>query len=575
MLHSVSPFFAISSGLARAINGCLVSRRLSPAGQSDHSDNPYAVTPMGAIARRALGLAPPHLRETAAERWLRRVNAPGPAAEHVFQFLLDDSELTVTKGANNFYTRQYRQYLNATMGVFAMTAETALLGCAAEPDGFLFRRTRPVCAAMVEDVNSAPPILVLDHQSVAVPLLLPTPRGDDPTRAIDFWLAGRNDMPNSYKQLVAGDEIRCATPRARARRRSAVAALIELADAVRKTKRLAILALHPRDPDAMGLHITLFGVELINPDQLAHDYALDQDFIARWRDVAESTGRLLRFFVGGTEEVFTQCSQNLFVKRRAPRPSNALRAGWPDAWNPGQPLEALIAKQFELFQVTASASGLPGVSPRNGRISKAAFVCHSHGGARLLIPYFTGNAVHGHAAKLWSNPSGAIVIWDDHTSLSATTISGRSHIASHEWVEKNHPEAAEKLTERKKRSGASAIAPVYWFVQEVAQIFQQDEPLARKALDPMRPTCSIHAAGHASHGKKPAYFAADTLPPYDQKWQHERELKGRPIDASGFERRHWERAVEPRLAARRRHLSTIDPNAPLNRDDDHSCVNLS
>jgi hypothetical protein len=566
LLHSVSHISAIGSRLRGTLGSGFFWRQYSGEASRHPRDRRSRVTPMGAFLRKALGLAPPHWREIAAERWLRRVGAPGPAAEHVFQYLLSgeqgSGDATVAKGADNFYERQYRQYFNATMGVFAMTAELALLSCGGKSRGFLWRRRRRVSVAMVEEVDGAPPILVLDHQSAAVPLLLPAPSGADTTRAIDLWLAGKGDMPQGYRQIVAGDELRCATPGARTRRRSGVAALVELADALREADKLAILALHPRDPDAMGLHVTLFGVEIIDPEQLACDYGLDRDFLAPWRRAAANSGRLLRFFVGGTEEVFTQCSQNLFVKRRAPRPRDALRATWPDAWDPGQPLERLIAKQFELFQATVSASGLSGVSPRNGDIGKAAFVCRSRAGVSVLIPYFAGNAVHGHAAKLWSNPQGATVVWDDHTALCAVVLSGPSYVVAHEWVEKNHPDVAHEIAERKKRSGTFAIAPEYWFVQEVVEILQQDEPLARKALDPMRPTCSIHAAGHALHGKKPAYFAADTLPAYDQTWQHEREREGRPVDPSGVARRYWEWEAEPAFAARRTHLSAIGANPP-------------
>jgi hypothetical protein len=84
------------------------------------------------------------LREAAAELWLRRKGAPGPASEHVFQYQLSGRtresdahahRATVAKGADMFYERQYRQYLNATMGVFAMTAKLALLGCGGRAQG--------------------------------------------------------------------------------------------------------------------------------------------------------------------------------------------------------------------------------------------------------------------------------------------------------------------------------------------------------------------------------------------------------------------------------------------------------
>ena len=93
-------------------------------------------------------------------------------------------------------------------------------------------------------------------------------------------------------------------------------------------------------------------------------------------------------------------------------------AQWPNAWNPALPLERLLAQQFETFQVTVSASGVPGASPRNGDCGKAVFLGHRARKPYVLIPYHAGNAVHGHAAKLWSNTQGTIVIYDDHSALS-------------------------------------------------------------------------------------------------------------------------------------------------------------
>ena len=168
---------------------------------NDAADGRYRLRPLRTLAHSALDLAPPYWREAAAERWLRRKDAPGPASEHVFQYQLsarnrggdaraDCGEATVAKGADLFYERQYRQYLNATMGVFAMTAKLALLGCGGRSQGALWGRNRPVYAAMVEETVGAPPIIVLDHQTVAVPLLLPAPATADEEAAIDRWLVG-------------------------------------------------------------------------------------------------------------------------------------------------------------------------------------------------------------------------------------------------------------------------------------------------------------------------------------------------------------------------------------------------
>ena len=60
--------------------------------------------------------------------------------------------------------------------------------------------------------------------------------------------------------------------------------------------------------------------------------------------------------------------------------------------NPSLPLVQLIRSQFEILQVTVSASGLPGVSPRNGDCGKRAFVA-SLDITIVLIPYHPGNAV--------------------------------------------------------------------------------------------------------------------------------------------------------------------------------------
>jgi hypothetical protein len=80
---------------------------------------------------------------------------------------------------------------------------------------------------------------------------------------------------------------------------------LEVIDAVRHTRKLAVLALHPHDPDAMGLHITLFGITFLNPIQLAVDYGLSAAEINAHIETAGSMQRRLVYCVGGTEEVFT------------------------------------------------------------------------------------------------------------------------------------------------------------------------------------------------------------------------------------------------------------------------------
>jgi len=102
----------------------------------------------------------------------------------------------------------------------------------------------------------------------------------------------------------------------------------------------------------MGLHITLFAVEVIEPERVEKEYGLAPSALIPWREAAVRKGRMLLFFVGATEEVFTQCSQNLFIKRPVPAPARYARAASPNAWNPAMPLGRLLAMQFETLQVT-------------------------------------------------------------------------------------------------------------------------------------------------------------------------------------------------------------------------------
>jgi hypothetical protein len=549
--------------------------RYSTATPSDQSldrggkGDQYKLTPLRTFLHRIPEVLPPSLRDWAAERFLRRVGAPGPAAEHAFQYLLSAAKAkehhkvghlavaTDAKGADNFYQRQYRQYFNAKMGAFAMTAKMALIGSGGLPSGRLWGRRRPVYASMLEETAGALPIIVINRETAAVPFLLPQPSNRTDYIAVGRWLTGHGSMPLLYRNLVAGDEVRCAERGVRARIRTADGALLEVVDAVTNSRKLAVLALHPHDPDAMALHITLFDTQVLTPKFLGQDYGLECAALDPWRRAASAKDRLLVFCVGGTEEIFTQCSQNLFVKKPHPGVAQRPQAILPNAWRPGLALEPFLGTQFEILQVTVSISGLPGVSPRNGDQGKAAFVGRRGAKTFVLIPYFPGNEVHGHAAKLWSNAYGELVIWDDHRALSAVTISGPARVVMHQTVEKDFPSIAAKIAMRRKRNGAAAPNPEYWFLQEVAELVQQSEPLAASLLDPSRPTCSIQAGGLAHHGKKPAYFGADTLPPYDRSWQHEREAAGRPTDPTGEGHSQWVDAVAPALAARHAHLDHL------------------
>ncbi|MGC1863130.1 MAG: hypothetical protein WA733_18935 [Methylocystis sp.] len=286
--------------------------------ECNHGEKRYRLTSLRSFLFRAVGVIPPTLREKVAEKFLRRAGSPGPAAEHVFQYLLSAEkakekgrtgrfeEATVAKGADNFYERQYRQYFNATMGAFALTAKMAFVCSGGAPRGWLWGRRRCVHAAMLEEIAGAPPIIVIDHQTVALPLLLPDPDPEAEDAAVDRWLAGRGPMPSGYRNIAAGEEVRCAERHVLARRRSADGALVELTDAVLQSGKLAILALHPYDPDAMALHITLFGSEVVEPDGVERDYGLGHEALDPWRYAARERGRHLRFLVGGVEELFTQ-----------------------------------------------------------------------------------------------------------------------------------------------------------------------------------------------------------------------------------------------------------------------------
>jgi hypothetical protein len=536
----------------------------SIAGSSAPSkDHRYKITRLRTLTHRAIGLAPPAWRERLAELLLRRERAPGPAAEHAVQYLLSveicsgkapQREAVVAKGADLFYERQYRQTFNSVMGAFAMTATQALLASGGEVQGNAWARRRRTFATMLdEETLGGPPIVVLNAQTVAIPVLAPRPRTQSEAVATARWLAGSERMPGLYRDLAHGEEMACFEPHVCAVVREADGAVAQLFDAVARSGKLAVLALHPFDPDAMGLHITLFGVQILTTRFLLQDYRLESALLEPWLRSAEARNKLLLFCVGGTEEIFTQCSQNLFVKRRGL--NTASLKGY--AWSPALPLENLFDRQFEIFQATVSAGGLPGASPRNGATGKAAFVEREAGKTLIVIPYHPGNAVHGHAAKLWSNPFGSLVVWDDTASQAAVTISGPCHFVSHKAAKRRFASSVTQVGTLTRRSGSPMPDPEYWFVQEVTEIALRREPLALSLLDPIRSTSCISAGGHAHYSKKPAYFAADTLVHYDMKLQHERETSGRPIDPSGYQRRKWCAEVRGALEARLMHLRAL------------------
>lgn len=541
-------------------------------GADDNVDARYRLTRVRNACIFAAGLLPPSWREWIAEHFFRRPEAPGPAAEHVVQYRLglarhrqkpgSPPESVVAKGADNFYERQYRQYLNPAMGAFAMTASHVLLAAGGAPRGLLWWRKRKVFAAMQGEIAGLSPIFVLSHQTLAVPILLPLPSRQAGRDATKDWLAGRGVMPLFYRDLVDGEEVNCAEPKVRARERGRDGALLEVLDCVIQSGRLALLALHPHDPDAMGLHVTMFAAQIFEPGQLESDFGLASVALEVYRKAASDAGRLLVFCVGATEETFTQCSQNLFIKRSIAVEARRAKPIWPDAWSPALTLERLLAAQFETFQVSVSASGLPGASPRNGDRGKAAFIGRRGRKAFVLIPYHPGNAVHGHGAKLWSNEHGALVIFDDHSSLSSVTISGKARVVPHQKIERDFPDIAREAVAGRRRCNTPTSNPEYWHQQQITELVQQSEPLAPNSLDPQRPTCSISAGGQARHDKKPAYFDANSLQPYDRNLQHAREAEGLPRDPSGAEHQHWNDDIRNSLNLRRAHLRSILSRGP-------------
>jgi hypothetical protein len=536
-------------------------------------------------AFRLASLAPPATRAGLAERFLRRPGAPGPAAEHVLQYLVSadragsraatPERLEAVKAAgagsdrarrasevlpaDTFYRNQYRQYLGAVMGAFAMTAPQLFATSAvpAEP-GLAGRLARPrrVVAAMLgsDDTRATPAALVLSHEAVAVPVYLPRAASPGAESATARWLAGAGAVPGHLRPLIDGTTMPAGTSGARTRRRSELGAVCELVDAAVRSHHLALLALHPYDPDAMGLHVTLFGVEALDADAVEADYALGAGALDAYRDAARRRGEAVTFLVGGTAEIFTQCSQNLFVKRPDPCPSEPVGM---DGALPS--LEELLAEQFELLQATADATGVPGASPRNGQIGRAAFVGRRRSRSYVLIPYHPGNAIHGHAAKLWSNRHSCLMVSDDHATRRRVTIAGPSWITSHARVAARFPDVAREALRPEGERARTVAEPVYWFVTRVDEVVWSTEPLGANVLHAERAACTIHAGGEGRHAKKAAYFDAGAVDRYDQHGQHARERAGRPTDRSGAAGRAWQSLVADALAARRAHLATVEP----------------
>jgi hypothetical protein len=505
---------------------------------------------------------PAPLREQAAEAMLRRAGTPGPAAEHVLQHLVgvwSDVDpharsriAVIAKGADDFYARQYRQFLNGTMGAFAATATQALIGAGGRPGSGGAWRLRAAYGALVEGHPDRPPILVLNPGAVAIAISVPRALIEGDAVGFSDWIAGRGAMPLAVTTAVDGRPTSARLPGTRARERANIGSVLETVDAAIRGGHLAVLALNPTDPDAMGLHITLYGLAGCDATTLQAEYGLPPEEIGTMVAAADREQQELVFLVGGTEEIFTQCSQNLFVKRAAV-------AGDPVAtptWDPTRPLAELIGAQFELFQTTSSAKGVPGCSPRNGDLGSVAAVVARDGHDVLLIPYHPGNFIHGHAAKLWTNPHGSIFVSDDHHYLRRVALRGPSQVLTPEAAELQYPKIVAAEIARTADAPGSR-QPAYWFEQVVHEIVIESDPVGRMSLGEGRETCTISAAGKGRHGKKPAYFAADSLAAYDQELQHHREAAGRPTDPSGEQHRLWLADSAEQFVARREHLRGV------------------
>lgn len=529
-----------------------------------------------------LAALPPALCGHLAEKHLRRPGQPGPAGEHVQQYLVsgtlarrradDPGDAIRPDGeprgprkpvhvgqADFFYRSQYRPRCSAVMGAFAATATQVLAASGSTARGHLWGRHRECHAAMLprHGETGIRPILVLNDGAVAVAVCLPRTGHPGSDLAVEQWMFEGAPLPDRLADVLRGEEQASEPGIGQTLLRDHAGSVVALVDAARATGNLALLALHQRDPDAMGLHITLFGVEVVRPEQLVREYGLVDSDLESHRAYAQAENATLGYLVGGTEEVFTQCSQNLFVKELVSESADVAAEALPEtATEAPVSLEQLLAAQFESLQVTVDSSALPGASPRNGQIGGAALVGMRRGRKYVLIPYHPGNAIHGHAAKLWTNRRSALVVSDDHTYRRRATISGVSRVASHAWVTKRFPAASRAVTHPDGGAEATVGIPVYWFVTRVDEVIWERGLLPQYRLSEGRAVCTINAGGQGRHTKQPKYFDAGTVDPYDLAQQHHREASGRPTDPSGIERSEWLVTSASALAAREEHLRT-------------------
>ena len=223
-------------------------------------------------------------------------------------------------------------------------------------------------------------------------------------------------------------------------------------------------------------------------------------------------GALLIFCVGATEEVFTQCSQNLFIKRALPEAEARRRAARPPSPTAARRADRRAIRVVSDHRFRHWPSRRIATQRRSwqDRFRRAA-----RGPDIRADPVSSGQFRAWSRRKALVQSYGSLLVHDDTETGAAVTISGACSILTHLDALRAFPGSAEKVATIKNRKGSPMPDPEYWFAQVVEEILMQRGTLPPYALDPARPTCAIHSGGHALFDKKPAYFAAGSLPTYD------------------------------------------------------------
>ncbi len=157
------------------------------------------------------------------------------------------------------------------MGAFAMTSTQVLLTAGGYPKGILGWRRRSTNAALIEQVNDTASILVINSGTVAVPIWLPTLTDEHEQESAMCWFSRRGTMPSVYREIAIGKKVKSFYLSVTTYERDVAAANLKLLKLILENNRLALLALYPHDPHAIDLHITLFGVALVDVQKL-QDY---------------------------------------------------------------------------------------------------------------------------------------------------------------------------------------------------------------------------------------------------------------------------------------------------------------